>query len=262
MAVAATSFAAGTGTLSNITSGSNICAIGNNAGLNITTGTGNIYFGNNAGNDQSNESNTLRIGFSGSYIITGNTSTNILNAISITALTCTNTTNQIVLGTTNTTTLTAPAPSASRVYTIPDFGGAATISLTSNTTTSMKTGTWTPVLGDATHSFTLSIAIGTYSIIGDTVIFTTELSWTAINSASGQLQVSLPFTVTSIANYRGAAFVSYVQNVTYSGMIGVGISSSGTVATFINNPSNGAPTILSTYGATGQIQVWGFYRTA
>lgn len=41
------------------------------------------------------------------------------------ALTITPTTNQLVLGTTNTTTISATAPSASRVYTIPDAGGAA-----------------------------------------------------------------------------------------------------------------------------------------
>ncbi len=35
------------------------------------------------------------------------------------------TTNQILLGTTHTITITAPAPAASRVYTVPDAGGAA-----------------------------------------------------------------------------------------------------------------------------------------
>lgn len=40
------------------------------------------------------------------------------------------TTNQLVLGTTNTVTITSPAPSASRVYTIPDAGGAASFVMT------------------------------------------------------------------------------------------------------------------------------------
>ncbi|MDP4198462.1 MAG: hypothetical protein Q8922_01010 [Bacteroidota bacterium] len=43
------------------------------------------------------------------------------------------TSNQIVLGSTNTTTLSAPAPSASRTYTLPDVGGDATIALISGT---------------------------------------------------------------------------------------------------------------------------------
>jgi hypothetical protein len=40
-------------------------------------------------------------------------------------LTLTNTTNQLVLGTTNTVTISSTAPAASRVYTMPDVGGAA-----------------------------------------------------------------------------------------------------------------------------------------
>ena len=258
----ATSFAAGTGTLFNITSGSNICAVGNNAGLNITSGTGNIYLGNNCGNDQSNESNTLRIGFSGSYIITGNTSTGVLDALTMTTLTCTNTTNQIVLGTTNTTTLTATAPSAGRTYTIPDFGGAASTVLTSNTTTTVTTGTWSPVLGDATHNFVLSTGLGWYSAIGDTIYFSTLMVWTSSNSATGQLQMTLPFACVNTTNYRGAAFITYIQNVTWTGMVGVSIVAGASIATFINNPSNGTPSTITTYGATGQLQVWGFYRTA
>lgn len=121
--------ALGTGTLSNITTASNNLVVGNNAGLNIISGTGNIYLGNNCGNDQSNESNTLRIGDSGAYIITGNLST---GAVNINSANLTNTTNQLVLGTTNTTTISATAPSASRTYTLPDTGGSATFVLTSN----------------------------------------------------------------------------------------------------------------------------------
>ena len=45
------------------------------------------------------------------------------------------TTNQIVLGVTNTTTISATAPSASRVVTIPDPGGAASFVMTEGTQT-------------------------------------------------------------------------------------------------------------------------------
>eukprot|EP01080_Neovahlkampfia_damariscottae_P009817 gene9817-biopygen63 len=44
-----------------------------------------------------------------------------------------NTTNQLTLGTTNTVTITSPAPSASRTYTIPDIGGNGTFVLTAST---------------------------------------------------------------------------------------------------------------------------------
>lgn len=49
----------------------------------------------------------------------------IVPTIAGVTLTATNTTNQIVLGTTNTTTISSTAPSASRVYTIQDAGAAA-----------------------------------------------------------------------------------------------------------------------------------------
>ena len=49
-----------------------------------------------------------------------------LHAFTVTdgSLTLPKTTNQLILGTTKTITLTAPTPAASRVYTIPDIGSA------------------------------------------------------------------------------------------------------------------------------------------
>lgn len=52
-----------------------------------------------------------------------------------TAVTISATTNQLVLGVTNTTTITSPAPAASRTYTIPDSGGAASFVMTAGTQT-------------------------------------------------------------------------------------------------------------------------------
>jgi hypothetical protein len=53
------------------------------------------------------------------------------------------TTLQLILGTTNTTSITATAPASSRVYTIPDAGGAANVMLDAGAYT--VTGTWTGV---------------------------------------------------------------------------------------------------------------------
>lgn len=58
-------------------------------------------------------------------------------------LTLSKTTLQLILGTTNTTSITATAPIASRVYTIPDAGGAANVMLDAGAYT--VTGTWTGV---------------------------------------------------------------------------------------------------------------------
>lgn len=65
------------------------------------------------------------------------------------ALSITPTTNQIVLGTTNTTTINSTAPSASRVYTIPDAGGAASFVMTAGTQT---------IAGNKTLSGTTTLA--------------------------------------------------------------------------------------------------------
>lgn len=58
-------------------------------------------------------------------------------------LTLAKTTNQLIMGVTNTTTLSASAPASSRVYTIPDAGGSANVMLDAGNYT--VTGTWTGV---------------------------------------------------------------------------------------------------------------------
>lgn len=276
--------ALGSGTLSSITSATNNLVVGDNAGLNITTGTNNIYIGNKCGNDQTNESNTLRIGPQGTYVITGNLSTGSVVVSSVTMnnggvsatsatlsslLTVSATTNQITLGGANNTKISALAPASSQTVQIPDqssnLGATSSMFLTTNTTKYAKTGTYTPILYDGTNLFTLSTALGYYSIIGDTVFFTTSITWTSKGAASGNILVTIPFAAFSDGtNYRGASFMSYAQNVTYTGMLGLGIVGGDSFARFISIPSNGTPTSIaaSGFGATGSLQVWGFYRTA
>jgi hypothetical protein len=88
----------------------------NNANNRVTTVTGNA-------NELQAEANLT---FDGSTLtLTGTQLTTVQSQISAT-------TNQIRLGTTNTTTITAPAPSASRTYTIPDAGQDAGFGLTIN----------------------------------------------------------------------------------------------------------------------------------
>lgn len=74
------------------------------------------------------------------------------------------TTNQMVLGTTNTTTINATAPAASRVYTIPDAGGAASFVMTAGAQT---------IAGVTTFSSVIKGADGTSSAPGFTFGTTT-----------------------------------------------------------------------------------------
>ena len=68
-------------------------------------------------------------------------------------------TNQIILGTTNTVTLTSPAPAASRVYTFPDVLGAASFVMTAGTQSIAGAKTFTdPITQDDT---TNQIVLGT-----------------------------------------------------------------------------------------------------
>ena len=64
------------------------------------------------------------------------------------------TTNQIVLGVTNTTTISATAPAASRTYTLPDVGGAADFVMTAGTQTiaGAKTFSGITTVSNATSS--------------------------------------------------------------------------------------------------------------
>lgn len=81
------------------------------------------------------------------YINNRNAGTTSWDGLLSPSATFSNTTNQIVLGTTNTTTLSATAPAASVVYTIPDVGGAANFLMSIGTQSSSAvmsmSGAWT-----------------------------------------------------------------------------------------------------------------------
>lgn len=96
------------------------------------------------------------------------------------AITITPTSNQIVLGVTNTTTLSATAPSVSRTYTIPDGGanGAFVLSVGASTISGTKTFTSAILGGDGTatdpeYAFSADTNTGMYRITGD------QIGWTA-----------------------------------------------------------------------------------
>lgn len=69
-------------------------------------------------------------GAAASFVMTQGTQTIAGSKTFSSAVTISATTSQIVLGTTNTTTITSPAPAASRVYTIPDAGATASFVMT------------------------------------------------------------------------------------------------------------------------------------
>lgn len=78
------------------------------------------------------------------------------------------TTNQLVLGTTNTVTITSPAPAASRVYTIPDVLGAASFVMTAGAQSIAGVKTFTGGAGAITLSgSTIAMGGGAISASGN-----------------------------------------------------------------------------------------------
>jgi hypothetical protein len=107
-------------------------------------------------------------------------------------MTASATTNQIVLGTTNTITVTAPAPASSRTYTIPDAGGAANfIMSTFGSTQTIAGGLTSSGLLTASSGFTLTTGAlnltstsGAISLTGTSFITNSAISITATTLAT------------------------------------------------------------------------------
>jgi hypothetical protein len=99
-----------------------------------------------------------------------------------TKVTLSNTTNQIVLGTTNTVTISSTAPASSRVYTVPDAGGAANVVLDAGNYT--IAGTW---------SFSNSITLASSKAVILTDNSTNTVTLKATNSTTSWT-LSLPTT--------------------------------------------------------------------
>ena len=106
------------------------------------------------------------------------TSLNSSGTISATSETLTNTSNQLVLGTTNTTTLSATAPAASRTYTIPDSGANSSFVLTDGTQTINGSKTFssriaiTPTSNQLVLGTTNTITLSTASVTAPRTYYT------------------------------------------------------------------------------------------
>lgn len=116
------------------------------------------------------------VGISGNLYVNGTIYGTINGTINTSSISLSNTSNQITLGTTNTFTITAPTPLASRTYTIPDVGGTASFLM--NNSTSGQT-----ISGGMTFSSGLTVSAGNVSMAGSTGTFTTPSGKTTISGA-------------------------------------------------------------------------------
>ena len=134
--------------------------------------------------------------------------------------TLTNTTNQLVLGTTNTTTINSVAPAASRTYTIPDAGGAdtfaflaATQTFTNKTMTSSTNNVTARGLFSASGANTVSTSAATTPTVGQALIATagTTATWQNIPH-----YISISTAQTSVGNGAATTIAFYPwSNATY-----------------------------------------------
>ena len=140
---------------------------------------------------------TLSQGALASVSITNTAGTITLDAIqdirtsaspSFVSISLTSISNQMVLGTTRTVTITAPTPAANAIYTIPDVGATASFIMTelAQTINGVKTFTSTPLIGVA------STTVGATTLYNATNAFTTTLQ-SAVPTAS--ITLTLPNTV-------------------------------------------------------------------
>lgn len=124
-------------------------------------------------------------------------------------LTLAATTNQLVLGTTNTTTISSTAPASSRTYTIPDAGGAASFVMTAGTQTvgGAKTFSSAVIINPVTNQIVLGVTNTTTisaTAPASSVVYTIPDaggSATFILSTGGAtLSLSTSLTVTATTN--------------------------------------------------------------
>jgi hypothetical protein len=153
----------------------------------------------------------------------------------------TSATNQLVLGTTNTTTISAAAPAASRVYTLPDAGSAADFVLTAGTQTIGGTKTFSSavtinpasnqlVLASGVNQLTLnsgtSAAARTYAIpdAGASASFVMTAGTQTIGGT-----LTLPATVTYTSNGSIVKSGAGALTITNASAAGLTFAGTGTV---------------------------------
>ncbi len=123
-------------------------------------------------------------------------------------------------------------------------------------------GTWTPVIGDGTNNFTLTTALGFWTLIGKMIYIDMRLTWSSIGTASGVIQCTLPFTSITTANRRSTFPVTYTNGFGISTGFSVSCRSEGTAFFNLIVSVTSAAGLVATdafFAASGELEVSGSY---
>lgn len=161
--------------------------------------SGVLAIGNGGTNSNSALSNGKLMQSNSGQIVEGTSSSNP----SFTTINLTNTTNQLVLGTTNTSTINSSAPSASRVYTIPDSGANSQFVMSdgNQTINGNKTLSGNTTLSSGSLSSSNLLALDSSKIITTTTsALNAEINSVGLGALTSQIQFTnnLPSNITTL----------------------------------------------------------------
>lgn len=125
-------------------------------------------------------------------------------------------------------------------------------------------GTFTPVLGDGTNNFTLSVAVGRYVLVGRLCYVDFTITATSAGSASGDALITMPFATPTTSNAHGFVNIGYLNDVTLNSIwIGLALRGNPNTANFhlvgTVNDAVGYNLQCSAIDASSEIQGSGCY---
>lgn len=127
-------------------------------------------------------------------------------------------------------------------------------------------GSWTPTIGDSLNrNFTLTTATGRYTRIGNMIHFSVLCVWSSKGSASGTIQISLPFAQNNSKWTRNCFSIGLTEGIAFTTQLVAYDGNASGQSYFVmgNQPSTSATTALTNtaYSSTGYLSVNGSYSS-
>jgi len=125
-------------------------------------------------------------------------------------------------------------------------------------------GTYTPTIGDGTYTFTMTTQTGVYSQFGNAYFVSIHIIWSGKGSATGTIQITLPFTTASNGGVY-AFSLGYNSGLYYTSTSTQVMASANSNANFVQlfGIGTSGTTIISAsnLGTSGELQLSGWILT-